>query len=291
MPCYKPLQAYAAVGGISFDKNKSFGIPIELPCGRCLGCRLEKSKEWALRCVHEAKMHKENTFITLTYADEHLPQGSSLVKSHFQKFIRSLRKKNKKKKLGTTCAANTALTKKQHDRTTTPCYSDTNSLTHVSIILETVIASINQKYSQRFGGKGELKLAPLRFNPQHTALVISSRNKTGSIQKHTMQLLTRTPAKFSGKDYPSTQICHSAGRPVTASAARSTKNIRGTCSLLIIALLPTVVGCVFQPTIEIYLKKTTPSSMKNCSERALSAQDAIRITHPNVSRSEKSAKR
>lgn len=97
MPCYRPLKAYAAPGGISFDKKKSFGIPIELPCGRCLGCRLEKSKEWALRCVHEAHMHKINIFITLTYDDEHLPKGSTLVKSHFQKFIRSLRKKSKKK--------------------------------------------------------------------------------------------------------------------------------------------------------------------------------------------------
>lgn len=93
MPCYVPLDAYAAPGGISFKRQDSFGIPIQLPCGRCLGCRLEKAKGWALRCYHEAQMHDENSFITLTYRDANLPPFGSLRKSDFQKFIRSLRQK------------------------------------------------------------------------------------------------------------------------------------------------------------------------------------------------------
>ena len=97
MPCYQPLQAYSAPGGISFNRSDSFGIPIELPCGRCIGCRLEKSKEWAIRCVHESQMHEDNVFITLTYATQHLPKNSSLDKTHFQKFIRALRQKTKQK--------------------------------------------------------------------------------------------------------------------------------------------------------------------------------------------------
>ena len=39
-------------------------------------------------------MHDENCFITLTYDDENYPQDQSLVKSHFQQFIRKLRKQN-----------------------------------------------------------------------------------------------------------------------------------------------------------------------------------------------------
>lgn len=98
MPCYKPLQAFHAPGGISFDRSKSFGTPIELPCGRCLGCRLEKSKQWALRCSHEAETHDGfNSFVTLTYRNDELPAGHTLVKKHFQKFIKSLRQKSKKK--------------------------------------------------------------------------------------------------------------------------------------------------------------------------------------------------
>lgn len=100
MPCYKPLQAYAAPGGVAFKRRDSFGIPIELPCGRCIGCLLERSKSWALRCVHEAQMHDgNNCFVTLTYNDSHLPENGSLVKSHFPKFIRALRQKIKPKKV------------------------------------------------------------------------------------------------------------------------------------------------------------------------------------------------
>lgn len=93
MPCYKPLEAFHAPGGVSFDKSKSFGIPVQLPCGRCIGCRLEKAKQWALRCHHESSMHRHNDFLTLTYASENLPPNNSLRKRDFQKFIRALRKK------------------------------------------------------------------------------------------------------------------------------------------------------------------------------------------------------
>ncbi len=63
-----------------------------LACGRCIGCRLDKSREWAIRCVHEAQMHDENCFITLTYDEQNLPHDGSLNKQHFQKFIKKLRK-------------------------------------------------------------------------------------------------------------------------------------------------------------------------------------------------------
>lgn len=44
-----------------------------------------------MRCVHEASLHDENAFITLTYDDEHLPQDGSLHIEHFQKFMKRLR--------------------------------------------------------------------------------------------------------------------------------------------------------------------------------------------------------
>ena len=80
----------------------------QLPCGQCSGCRLERSRQQAARCIHEAKSHRYNTWITLTYADEHLPRrfntglihpksglpiyGGSLHQTHIPQFIRSLRK-------------------------------------------------------------------------------------------------------------------------------------------------------------------------------------------------------
>lgn len=45
---------------------------ILLPCGRCSSCRVNKSREWAVRCVCEAKSHENNYFLTLTIDDDHL---------------------------------------------------------------------------------------------------------------------------------------------------------------------------------------------------------------------------
>lgn len=67
--------------------------PVQLPCGQCIGCRLERSRQWALRCVHEASMHERNCFITLTYDQDHLPKDGSLHKEDFQLFMKRLRKR------------------------------------------------------------------------------------------------------------------------------------------------------------------------------------------------------
>ena len=100
MPCYKPLKVRQYVSGktLKFVQDFHSKTPnAELPCGRCIGCRLEKAKSWAIRCVHESQMHENNVFLTLTYSDENLPAHASLKKSDFQKFIRALRKKTKQK--------------------------------------------------------------------------------------------------------------------------------------------------------------------------------------------------
>lgn len=64
----------------------------QLPCGKCIECRLEYARQWAVRCVHEARMYEENSFITLTYADEHL-KSPKLQYRDFQLFAKKLRKK------------------------------------------------------------------------------------------------------------------------------------------------------------------------------------------------------
>lgn len=76
---------------IVFDKGLGFGGELQLPCGQCIGCRLERSRQWAIRCLHEASLYEDNCFVTLTYAPEHLPQDGSLVKKHFQDFMKRLR--------------------------------------------------------------------------------------------------------------------------------------------------------------------------------------------------------
>lgn len=95
MPCYHPLRGWRnGSGGISFSRSESIGLEMRVPCGQCIGCRLERSRQWAVRCMHEASLYEDNCFVTLTYDDEHLPADGSLDKSHFQKFMKRLRKAN-----------------------------------------------------------------------------------------------------------------------------------------------------------------------------------------------------
>lgn len=68
------------------------GEAFRLPCGQCVGCRLERSRQWAMRMMHERRLWPRSVFVTLTYDDEHLPAGATLVKRDFQLFMKRLRK-------------------------------------------------------------------------------------------------------------------------------------------------------------------------------------------------------
>lgn len=62
-----------------------------VPCGKCLDCRLARSREWALRCYLESKLHDYSLFLTLTYRDEDLPADRSVHRSDITKFMKDLR--------------------------------------------------------------------------------------------------------------------------------------------------------------------------------------------------------
>lgn len=68
-------------------------MEVTVPCGRCYGCRLDYSRQWALRCMHEAQLHEACSFITLTYNNESIPRDHSISKSELQKFFKRLRKR------------------------------------------------------------------------------------------------------------------------------------------------------------------------------------------------------
>lgn len=62
-----------------------------MPCRQCIGCRLEKSRQWATRLMHETKFHHGSIFLTLTYDEEHYPKNRSLIRSDFTGFVKRLR--------------------------------------------------------------------------------------------------------------------------------------------------------------------------------------------------------
>ena len=73
-------------------RKGQFDVGMPVPCRHCMACRIAITREWTTRLMHEAQYHKENCFITLTYATEHLPADRSLSKRTLQLFIKRLRK-------------------------------------------------------------------------------------------------------------------------------------------------------------------------------------------------------
>lgn len=105
MPCFKPLLAWRSnskniYGKVPMVFSIEKGIPgteMELPCGQCAGCRLDYARQWAIRCCHEAQMHDENCFLTLTYRT--MPENESLQPKDMQLFLKKLRKSIEPKKI------------------------------------------------------------------------------------------------------------------------------------------------------------------------------------------------
>lgn len=115
MPCFHPIKAWqyfkpspSGKKDIVFHINPAERFcykEIELPCGQCIGCRLDYSKQWAARIMCEAQSYDQNWFVTLTYDDLYLPhksivhldtgeliEGNPLVPEHLTKFMKDLRR-------------------------------------------------------------------------------------------------------------------------------------------------------------------------------------------------------
>lgn len=77
---------------------------LEIGCGQCVGCRLERSRQWANRCMLELEYHDSAYFVTLTYNEDYVPvsyyddpetgeafPSYTLRKKDFQDFMKRLR--------------------------------------------------------------------------------------------------------------------------------------------------------------------------------------------------------
>lgn len=95
MACNYPITAFKCEdGSIVFDERKgAVACELRLPCGQCDGCRLERARQWAVRCIHESTLYDENVFVTLTYREADLPDREELLYRDFQLFMKQLRKK------------------------------------------------------------------------------------------------------------------------------------------------------------------------------------------------------
>lgn len=112
MSCHSPVPY--KVGGYNSitGKFKNIVLPrteanlastsLRFPCGKCLGCRIDSSRQKAIRIEHEVQTQREDgkgsCFITLTYAPEHVPTlgntgVGTLVQQHWVDFIKRLRRR------------------------------------------------------------------------------------------------------------------------------------------------------------------------------------------------------
>lgn len=100
MPCYHPIPAWYSNTRNESGKRSLVFRPesgaherrqTAVPCGRCIGCRLERARQWAVRCMHESLLHEENCFVTLTYGPEDVPENGSLRPDDFVGFMKRLR--------------------------------------------------------------------------------------------------------------------------------------------------------------------------------------------------------
>ena len=92
MTCYNPLGAFrTSAGEIIFSDRADVVGELQLPCGRCVGCRMRRAADWTLRVMHEASMWDKNCFVTLTYARDCEPPNRSLEHRDFQLFMKRLR--------------------------------------------------------------------------------------------------------------------------------------------------------------------------------------------------------
>lgn len=93
MACFFPIPAWRSPqGGVTLREplarrgDEEF---LRLPCGSCIGCRMSRAREWALRCSLELQEHDQACWCTLTYDDAHVPV--TLAKWHLQGFVKRLR--------------------------------------------------------------------------------------------------------------------------------------------------------------------------------------------------------
>lgn len=104
MPCYHPITAWKSAelddvnsltGKVKMVFRQDAGLKsteVKLKCGQCIGCRLDRAREWAIRCIHEASSHEKTCFLTLTYDDYNLPSNGSLRPRDMVLFLKRLRK-------------------------------------------------------------------------------------------------------------------------------------------------------------------------------------------------------
>lgn len=92
MRCSRPIVGYQTFDGAVFFQERrgqgDYARTLQIACGQCWMCRLERSRQWAVRIMHEASLHDVNSFVTFTY--KVVPPNGSLRYEDYQRFQKRL---------------------------------------------------------------------------------------------------------------------------------------------------------------------------------------------------------
>lgn len=95
MACYHPIYAVRTETGavrLGYD-GRDAAHRLDLPCGRCIGCRKRRALEFSVRAQLEHSLWPVGRMLTLTYDEEHIPPNGSLRRADYTKFAKRLRKR------------------------------------------------------------------------------------------------------------------------------------------------------------------------------------------------------
>lgn len=96
MRCTSPITAWESPSGgspiLSPWSGVELGREFLIGCGKCLGCQLDRSSSWATRAVHESRYFDALSFLTLSWADAHMPANPEDARHELRKFVMRVRK-------------------------------------------------------------------------------------------------------------------------------------------------------------------------------------------------------
>ncbi len=113
MPCYRPIEIRINrinAAGREFLEDDTQVVP----CGSCIGCRAEQSRQWAVRIMHEARLHEHSQFITLTIDEKHLNEHEEIRPRDLSAFVKTLRKTQQRRISYYACGEYGELTARPH---------------------------------------------------------------------------------------------------------------------------------------------------------------------------------
>lgn len=217
MPCQAPMPAWRpATGGPLKFRQPTDGRaynPINVPCGTCILCREEQARQTAVRIYHEAQYYADNCFLTLTYADEHLPPHGSLRYADLVKFWKRLRKLVARRSK----EDRTILPKMRYyavgeygDRTLRPHYHACifgHAFLHQRILVRTVptvlwtSAELMQCWGYGNVAIGDLNFATARYTAQYICKKLRQKQKYVRVDQQTGELIElEQPRAFMSKN-------------------------------------------------------------------------------------------